>query len=69
MAISAARATKFAIEADKAWQEKLDACGVDRWSADAKGKPGTVLRCLYEAKLYADQVMSEAFAKERAQND
>lgn len=64
-AMTLEQAVKEAHKADAAWQAKLDACGVDRWSADARGKPGTVLRNLYEMKVLADQLMSEAFTRSR----
>lgn len=59
-------AIRLANDADAAWQAHLDACGVDRWSSDSHGKPGTVLRGLYEAKLAADEMMAREFEKNRA---
>ena len=60
MAISKVTAGKLAAQADREWQRKLDALGLKRWSPEAKGAPGTVLRNLYEAKIFADEMQHEA---------
>ena len=55
-------AIRRARNADMAWHTQLKVCGIDRYSPDAIGKPGTALRDFYEMKVLADRVMAETFA-------
>jgi hypothetical protein len=42
--------------ADDAWQELLDDLHIDRYSKEAKGTPGSMLRRAYDNKVKADQL-------------
>lgn len=45
--------------ADDAWQSELDRLGIERYSKDAKGSPGSTLRALRETKIACDNRVRE----------
>lgn len=58
-----------AIAADDAWQEELDARGIERYSKQAKGATDSDLRKLYEGKLAADSKYHELLETMRRYQD
>lgn len=59
--------TAEAQAADDAWSLAMEAAGVERYTAAARGEPGSDLRALYDAKVAADAAMNAAWSRSRGE--
>jgi hypothetical protein len=65
MTIKTTDAFRAAKKSDEAWNEELHFLNISRYSPISNGALGSTLRALYDAKVAADRVLSDAFERDR----